>query len=420
MRYSQNIDLTLQAAIGDHGLGNADIEAELAAVPAAIEKIRAWRAAGARPFLNLPSQDDDLALIAEVAGEFRARFKRLVVFGTGGSSLGARALVALPAAEGHTPLPVFLEGSDPLTFETVLAEAAPEETGFLVISKSGGTSETVMQALLAMARAPAANFVFVTEPGDNPLRRIAAEESVRVLDHDPALGGRFSVMSQVGLIPAAYAGVDGAAVRAGAREVLDAALAAPHPAECVPGLGAAIAAALARKGVTVDIVMPYAERLHAFALWYRQLWAESLGKDGLGMTPVAARGPVDQHSQLQLYLHGPHDKLVTVVSLEQPEDGARIETSRAAVAGLPWLAGQGLASLNDALAESTAETLTAHLRPVRRLLLPSLDAGALGALMMHFMLETVIAAEMLGVDAFDQPAVEHGKVLARARMGGPG
>ena len=420
MRYSQNIDLVTTDAVGDHGLTQAEIRAELETVPEVLSRLRAWRESGEKPFLSLPGQTGDLAEISEIASMFRARFDRLVVFGTGGSSLGARTLVALPEGDGRKVLPVFLEGSDPLEFESTLSASPPGNTGFLVISKSGSTPETVMQALLALDRAPAGNFVFVTEPGDNPLRRLAAREGIKVLDHDPALGGRFSAMSLVGLIPATYAGVDGAAVRAGAGEVLDAALGAPTPADCAPALGAALSVAFARKGVGIDVMMAYAERLHAFALWFRQLWAESLGKDGVGMTPVAARAPVDQHSQLQLYLQGPHDKLVTLISLARSNDAGLVDKDRAVAAGLPWFGGQGLATLNDALAEATAETLAANQRPVRRLVLPRLDEATIGALMMHFMLETVIAAAMLGVDPFDQPAVEHGKNLARARMGGPG
>lgn len=420
MRYSQIIDACLADTIGPHGLSAAEISAEMPGVTAALERIRAWRASTEKPFLSLPTQRDDLPEINDVASMFRQRFGRLVVFGTGGSSLGGRALVALSVAQGASPLPVFLEGSDPLAYETMLAQHPVEDTGFLVVSKSGSTSETLMQALLALDRAPPDNFVLITEPGDNPLRRLAAREGIRVLDHDPALGGRFSVMSLVGLIPAVYAGMDGAALRQGASDVLEAALASGSAEACTPGLGAAVAVAFARKGVSIDVVMSYAERLHPFALWYRQLWAESLGKDGLGMTPVAARGPVDQHSQLQLYLHGPHDKFVSVISLDRGNDSPRIDRSLAEAIGMPWLANQSLEELNDALTESTVETLVAHERPVRRIVLPVLDDAALGALMMHFMLETVIAADLLGVDAFDQPAVEHGKNLARARLGGQG
>ena len=207
------------------------------------------------------------------------------------------------------------------------------------------------------------------------------------------------------------AGLDPVAVREGAASVLDGVLRgdeAPPPA-----CGAAVEAGLGRG---VSVLMPYCDRLAPFARWYCQLWAESLGKDGLGATPVAAAGTVDQHSQLQLYLDGPADKMFTLILTDSVGDGGRIADDLAV--DMSYMRGRTMGDLFDAEARATAAALAQRGHPVRVFRLAAVDERALGALMMHFMLETIIAADLLGVDPFDQPAVEEGKVLARAYLSG--
>jgi glucose-6-phosphate isomerase len=161
-------------------------------------------------------------------------------------------------------------------------------------------------------------------------------------------------------------------------------------------------------------MMPYLDRLERFAMWYRQLWAESLGKQGKGTTPVRALGPVDQHSQVQLYLDGPKDKLFTFIFGPTQGAGARITPAlTAGDAELAYLEGRTVGDLAAAEGKATATALSQSERPVRILRLPQLDAETLGALLMHFMLETIIAAHLMEVDPFDQPAVEQGKILTR-------
>jgi glucose-6-phosphate isomerase len=179
-------------------------------------------------------------------------------------------------------------------------------------------------------------------------------------------------------------------------------------------LGAALAVALTeKKAKTITVMMAYADRLERFTRWWVQLWAESLGKDGKGTTPVAALGPVDQHSQLQLFIAGPRDKLFTILTLDPAGRGPRLESGLATLAGEPNFAGRTMGDLVAAQGRATAETLARNGCPVRTIHVPRLDERALGALLMHFMLETIIAARLIGVDAFDQPSVEEGKVLAK-------
>jgi glucose-6-phosphate isomerase len=161
------------------------------------------------------------------------------------------------------------------------------------------------------------------------------------------------------------------------------------------------------------VMMAYADRLERFTRWYVQLWAESLGKEGKGTTPIAALGPVDQHSQLQLFIAGPRDKLFTVITVACAGHGPRLDPGLAAAVGEPGFAGKTIGDLVAAQGRATAETLAKNGCPVRTIKLARLDEASLGELLMHFMLETIIAAQLLGIDAFDQPAVEEGKVLAK-------
>ncbi|HKW53324.1 MAG TPA: glucose-6-phosphate isomerase, partial [Stellaceae bacterium] len=179
-------------------------------------------------------------------------------------------------------------------------------------------------------------------------------------------------------------------------------------------LGAALSVALnERRGIGTSVLMPYVDRLAFFGLWFRQLWAESLGKGGKGTTPVRAMGAIDQHSQLQLYLAGPADKMFTLITLAIAAQGERMRPDLTDDRDLAYLAGRSMGDLLDAEQRATATSLVRNGRPTRRLELERLDEQNLGGLLMHFMLETIIAADLLGVDAFDQPAVEEGKVLAR-------
>jgi glucose-6-phosphate isomerase len=267
-----------------------------------------------------------------------------------------------------------------------------------------------------------ASFLGISEPAAgkrNGLRELLKPDGVPMLDHDPNVGGRYSVLTNVGLLPAAVAGLDIAAVRAGAAAALAPVLAGRPPAEVPACVGAALAAALAQtRGKGIAVLMAYADRLERMTRWYVQLWAESLGKDGKGTTPIGALGPVDQHSQLQLYIGGPRDKLFTVVTVGAAGRGPRMDAKLAALAGEPDFAGKTMGDLIAAQGRATAETLVKNGCPVRTIHLERLDEARLGELLMHFMLETIVAAHLLGVDPFDQPAVEEGKVLAKKYLAG--
>ena len=428
--YRQDIDTCMAERIGEGGLGGAELDAVLAETAGALEALRKGRDDNSLPLLGLPARRDDIEALAPVAARFAADFDQVVVLATGGSSLGGAALCRL--ADGGfgppdgAPRLGFLDNVDPATVTELFQAADLKRTGFLAISKSGATAGTLAQLMVCLAalrravddRAAGRQIVAITGPGDNPLRRAAGRWGFPVIDHDPGIAGRFSALSAVGLLPAMIAGLDPRALRDGAAAALQAALAAGRPADSAPALGAALAVGLARhRRVSITVMMPYLDRLDRFAQWYRQLWAESLGKGGHGTTPMRAAGTVDQHSQLQLWLDGPPDKMFTLVAGRVAGTGDRLPDDLASDAALGYLAGRTMGDLLEAELRATAETLAGHGRPVRVIRIERLDEAAMGGLMMHFMLETLIAAALFGVDPFTQPAVDAGKALARSILG---
>jgi glucose-6-phosphate isomerase len=258
------------------------------------------------------------------------------------------------------------------------------------------------------------HFTIVTEPHASPLADFADGIGAVRLDHPLGVGGRYSVLTMVGILPALVMGLNVKQLRAGAAAALNQVLNAKTPDEAPAALGAALHKALADQGkLATTILRPDADALSVFGGWWRQLWAESLGKDGQGSTPVSVLGPVDQHSQLQLFRDGPGNALFTLVQVATKGKGLAVSKARANALGLKYLAGRKMGDLVDAECRATAQTLFKNGRPVRVIHMDKVDEFHMGALMMHFMLETIIMGRLMGVDPFDQPGVEEGKVLAR-------
>ena len=439
MRLKHSIDFVRADRVGPHGAAPAALADALKRTEPALTWLRARHADGGLPLLRLPAKHDDLVSIKDAARRLTATGATDIVFlGTGGSSLGGQTLAqlddyAVPGAGlmRSGPRLHFIDNLDPGTYATLLEKLPLATTHFVAISKSGGTGETLMQACAALAAMKVAGlavripdlFLGVTEPAKggkrSGLRALFDEHHIPMLEHDPGVGGRYSVLTNVGLLPAAVVGLDITAIRGGAGVALAPVLASRPPAEVPSAFGAALAVTLGASK-PMSVMLAYADRLERFTRWYVQLWAESLGKDGKGTTPIAALGPVDQHSQLQLYLAGPRDKLFTVVTLATAGRGPRIADDLARLAGEPGFAGKTIGDLVAAQGRATIETLARNGCPVRSIHIDTLEEATLGELLMHFMLETIIAAHLLGVDAFDQPAVEEGKVLAKTYLAGGG
>jgi glucose-6-phosphate isomerase len=405
-------------------LENLDVGFDVALLQtgAVLTTINTWYQDKTLPLLRLPEAKDDISVLETIAERIASTFKTVVVLGTGGSSLGGQTLYALVdlgfGNVTNRPKLYFLDNVDAVSFDHLFQHIDLKSTYFLAISKSGGTAETLSQLFVclgALEKAglkPQDHLLAITEQGSNPLRTLTEQLGIETLEHDAKVGGRFSVLSNVALLPAMIAGVDVVALRQGAKVVLDTVLLG-NPLECPPAVGAALAVAGCAGGKTISVLMPYADELSLFGLWYRQLWAESLGKQGKGTTPVRAMGTVDQHSQMQLYLDGPQDKIFTVLIKATAGQGYGYPPHLLGDDRLKYLKNTQMGDLLLAEAKATVATFISKDLPVRVIDIKTMDAYTLGALLMHFMLETIITAGLLGIDAFDQPAVEQGKILTR-------
>lgn len=386
-----------------------------------LPQLERWQRAEPFSFFTLPCATD-AAAIGQRARDLARRFRRTIVFGIGGSSLGGEMLVSILGSHAH---PVeFFDNVDPSTL-TRLEHVDWRDTCLLVISKSGNTAETLSQLLTVLpaverctdAAGLRERILVITENHDGALGRIARDRRLEILPHPP-VGGRYSVLSIVGLLPAALAGVDVGAVLNGARRMAERCL-VPDPEQNPAFRHGVIQYLHAQHGRTLSVQMIYADRLRPLVYWFRQLWAESLGKRDAGgaahgLTPVSAFGVTDQHSQLQLYLDGPDDKQFTlIIDPDLRAQGLRVDARYAHLPEVAPLAGHTTGELFHAEFEATVATLARHQRPVRRLSLAARDPAAIGGYIMLMELETIVVAHLFGIDPFNQPAVEEGKILAR-------
>jgi glucose-6-phosphate isomerase len=440
--FRQSIGGALDETIGAHGLDRASFGRWLARLGPEIDRLRADYESGQLPLLRVPEETADIGQAEAALRRLSEGAHTIIFFGIGGSSLGGQTLAQLTGwnvpggvdeDQKRRPRTRFYDNLDPETLGRAIDALDLAATRFVVVSKSGNTPETLVQALVALQAAKAAGlereiprlFLGLTEPAaqgkSNGLRALLSAHKVPLLAHHTGIGGRYSALTNVGLLPALARGLDVHALRAGARAVVGLLRSAEKPEHLPAAVGAALNIALAKeRNVRVQVMMPYADRLGRFAHWFVQLWAESLGKNGEGTTPIACLGPVDQHSQLQLFMDGPREHLITVLRLATAGIGPRLDPALAQAAGLGELAGRTVGDLVAAQSHAVPAALARAGRPVRVFDLDALDATTMGALMMHFMLETILAGRLLGVDPFDQPAVELGKRLARERLHGMG
>lgn len=397
-------------------------------------------ATGVYGYRELEAQAAERARVSAFAAGVRGRYDDIVVLGIGGSSLGAMALrtALLPTAwnarttaerEGRPRLHV-LDNVDPRTIAGVLSIVALQRTLFVVISKSGGTIETLAQYLVVRDRLAreqleaSHHLAFVTDPSKGALRAIARRDGIPVFDVPPNVGGRFSVLSPVGTLPAALCGMDVEALCAGAQAMRDATMGDALDANAA-GLFATLQwRAHVQAGQGQHVMMPYSDALRDMAPWFVQLWAESLGKvdaDGLhvGPTPIASVGATDQHSQVQLFMEGPADKTVTFLRVDPAADDVAIPRLEQGEKALAFLGGHTLGELLDVECRATASALARAGRPSMTMTVDAADAWHLGGLMMWLMQATTLAGALYRVNPLDQPGVELGKRLANMELGHP-
>ena len=413
---------------------------------AAHESVEAIRRSGEMGFFELPYDSDALAQAQELADQIEGRFENLVIIGMGGSALGARTLRdALLGSlwnersneeRAGRPRMYILDNVDPGAVLDVVEYLDLRRTLFNVVSKSGSTAETmalylVLEGLLIKELGKekvGEHFVFTTDPENGALRSIAEAEGINSLPIPGNVGGRFSVLSPVGLFPAALAGVDAAALLGGAARA-DEYCRTPVLGENAAGLMATLLhVAHSELGASIHVLMPYSERLRSFSFWFQQLWAESLGKAHdrsgnvvhTGPTPLPAVGVTDQHAQVQLFMEGPLDKVVIFVALTGTQRDMKIGGHRASVPSVAYLGDHTLGQLMDAERRATAEALRRNGRANMTFEIEYLDASTLGELFMLMSVATIYAGALYDVNPLDQQGVEMGKQLTYGLMGREG
>jgi glucose-6-phosphate isomerase len=444
------LDVTncLSSRLGGKGLHPDRIRGEIAQrFVAAHSDVEARRQSGEMGFFALPQDREGLTRVQEVADSFGQWFETVVVLGIGGSSLGTLTLrdallgphwnLGDAERREHYPRLFVLENADPTSILDLMGRIDLRRALFVVVSKSGSTAETMAQYLVvegALAEAigeeeARGHLLFITDPEVGVLRKLSRELGIPALPVPPNVGGRFSVLSAVGLLPAAVVGVDVEALLDGAGAMEERCRTSElmqNPA----GLFAALLHALhVEGGMPIHVMMPYADRLRSFSLWFQQLWAESLGKAvdragktvNTGPTPLPALGATDQHSQVQLFMEGPLDKVVCFVSVaDMGPDPVTIPRRHEGHPSLAYLGGHSIGELLNAERNATAEALRRRGRPSLEIGLPRLDARSLGELLMFLQIATVYAGALYGVDPLDQPGVELGKELTYGLLGREG
>ncbi len=439
------------SAVGaEHGVTRADLDALQPTIDVAHEAILGDRRSKRIGFFELHRDAASLKQIRSVAKQFAAKKpSNLVVLGIGGSALGTTTLVRAlkPAlynlmsseARGGFPRIFVVDNVDPETFREVMNFCDPAETVYNIISKSGNTAETLSQGIAVLDRLVrhvgkehVADHVVVTSDPSlrgkplSPLHALKDAFGLSALTLPSNVGGRFSVFSSVGLFPAAMLGMDIDAILDGAGEMDGQCRTADLGANPAYLRAAFQSIAYLKKGKIMSVLMPYSDGLSLVSDWYRQLWAESLGKtrreDGastpIGQTPIKALGVTDQHSQLQLYLEGPNDKMITIMDVGRLRHKVQMPKNILPHGQADYLNGRTMGDLLQAECKATAGALREAKRPVMQIRMNEVNAFAMGELLYMFQLETAMAAQLLGVNAYDQPAVERIKVLTRKFLGG--
>lgn len=461
--------------VGGHGATVQEVDEVGSKLEAIAKKLQEQKPS----FTKLPHDTETVKIVEELAKKTQEQFENLIVVGIGGSDLGARAVISALKSPYYNfeanrgGMRVFFLGgnTDPQEIAYVLAMVDLKKTAINVISKSGDTIEPMSAFLLLRDllikevghENHAKHVIATTDSSKGTMREIVNQNGYQSLAVPDDVGGRFSVLSTVGLFPIACAGVDIGRLLAGARGmdeeinrantvILNGAKRSEEsPNASVQPMGsfasprstqddsetqgrtlniAQIYAALHYFGMTkrdqkIHVVMPYAEHLRQFGFWYRQLWAESLGKkENLagatvfrGSTPIAALGSTDQHSQMQLYNEGPFDKLITFIRVEKFDENYEVPHPLEDLEGVTYMAGHDFAKIINTEAQAAAIALAQNGRPNGTLIIFKLDEETLGELFMFYEWVTAYMAELLEVNAYNQPGVQAGKDAMYALLG---
>ena len=380
-------------------------------------------------WVSLP--DIDSPAIKET-GEWLKGFDSIVHIGIGGSALGNLMLNQALLGDNfndRTTAPKFYlaDNPDPKKIQDIWRKIKNDNIALIGVSKSGATAETMSQFLWFRDKMEeqgvdtSKNLLVITDPIKGIFRSFAKESCCRVLDLPPSVGGRYSVLCSAGLTGAYALGIDVDALLSGAREMRSELVKKKSLSDNPAWMLAALSCYHEKNGKHMSVLMPYSSRLAYFAEWFAQLWGESLGKKGLGMTPVRALGAIDQHSQVQMYTEGPNDKLFTIINVK--DHGSEVivpDVGNGALEPLSYLSGSDIGHMLGLEAMSTASAIVKAGRPVVWAEIDKIDAHTLGALIFFYEYATAMTGKMMGIDPFDQPGVEQGKQYTYGLMGRDG
>ena len=366
------------------------------------------------PSLTITSDQNLLNETINITQEFAKNKKQFIIFGTGGSNLGARALINISPEKLDNKI-YFHDNIDPIFFEKSLSNIDFTSTGFIIISKSGKTPETLSQlgAIVQLASDKDllltfySNCLIITQFKASPLLNIAKKNNCLLLEHKEDIGGRYSIFSNVGMVPAIIAGLDAKEIHRGARHVIE-----KDHKDNLYKLGQ-LFKFQKKTSLTSSVIMTYSDALQYFGKWYLQLWAESIGKDKKGITAIHSIGTTDQHSQLQLYLDGPKDKFFTFITTNHSDRGFIINKDIMNEEKVDYLVNKKMGDLMQAEQQATLDTFGKNNIKFREIHIPIIDTYSIGSLMALSIIETVTACVYFEVNPFNQPAVEQGKILTK-------
>ena len=445
MRIRYDYNNMMKEFVGEEqGLSRGDINSLKIQAKQAFDAVQENRGKGMTAWMDLPyNQDEIVADILATARDIRKKYDYFVVLGIGGSALGPIAVKEalchlhyndLPKAKRKGPKFYVEDNIDPERMKALLDVIDVKKTVFNVITKSGATSETMAQYLIihkiltdALGEDAASHIIATTDEVKGNLIKLAKKEGYKTFYIPSGVGGRFSELSPVGLLPAAVLGIDVKLMLKGAA-FMDSVCRTPSLYKN-PALISAVLQYLAmNRGKNVSVMMPYADSLKYMADWYCQLWAESLGKavdkDGydayVGQTPTKALGVTDQHSQVQLYTEGPYDKVVTFIAVENYRTVTEIPHGCEDIPDVSFLGGHTLNELISAERVATEYALTVAKRLNATIILPEVNAFTVGQLLYFYEMQTAFCGELLHIDTYNQPGVEEGKNATYALLGKKG
>lgn len=439
-----NYNNMMSRVLGEQGITDEQLSAlipSLAEAQAAVEKNRGVHMHGW--MLSPYNQDEVVRDILKVAADVQKRCDAFVVLGIGGSALGATALFnalkhayynELPKSVRKYPRLYVVDNVDPARMNALFDVIDVENSVFNVITKSGATSETMSQYLIVMdmltqklGDKAKQNVIATTSATKGNLVKIAKQQGFTTFFIDGDVGGRFSALSPVGLLPAAVVGIDIAELLRGAKD-MDVKCKQAKPLENPALVIAGLQYIAMQQGKNIGVMMPYSDNLRYFADWYAQLWAESLGKEcdrngkivNAGQTPVKALGVTDQHSQVQLYNEGPYDKVITFLEVERFANDCVISDGCEEYPDVNFLCGHTLGELMSNELFATRYNLTRRGRMNYTISMDAINEYNIGALIYLLQMQTAYAGELLNVNAYNQPGVEGGKDATYALFGRKG